>query len=453
MHKRRTDGLILLLLGTIAFLAIGIVWSSRAVLIAGGDFKVVYYSARCLLQHGDPYSEKDVLTVYQGEGRESPEQTITSRQVMTRYFYPPTAFIVTLPFAFLGFGIGHILWIAISAGTLILGAILMWDVGSEFAPVLSGFLLGFLLMNSFWLFMMGNSSAIVVGLCVIAVWCFLRNRLVSVGVVCLALSLALKPNDSGLVWLFFLLAGGVYRKRALHTLAVLLILGVGPILWVTHQSPHWPHQMRANMSSFSGIGGITDPTATGKAGRYMDSVVELQSAVSILWPEPQAYNSITYLICGALLLIWAMASFRLKSSPRPAWLILAATAPLTMMPTYHMQHDAKLLMLAVPACALVWAERGAIGWAALLITSAGLVTNGDIFTAVRISLTRRFLVPQPSLPSELLTIILTRPGPLALLVMSGFYLWISLRRPVTNSAPLGPENTETNPAEPAPARA
>ena len=35
---------------------------------------------------------------------------------------------------------------------------------------------------------------------------------------CLAISLMLKPHDAGLVWLYFLLAGGIYRKRALQAL-------------------------------------------------------------------------------------------------------------------------------------------------------------------------------------------------------------------------------------------
>ena len=435
MKTRRTDGLILLVLGAVSFLVIGIAWS-RTALITMGDFKVVYYSARCLLQHGDPYSEKDVLGVYQGEGRESSEQTITSRRVMTRYFYPPTAFIVTVPFALLGFGAGHVLWIALSAGSLILAAILMWDLSAEFAPILSGAVLGFLLMNSFWLFMIGNSAAISVGLCVIAVWCFLRDRLALAGIICLALSLALKPNDSGLVWLFFLLAGGIFRKRALQTLAVLFALCLGPMLWITHQSPQWPREIRANMSSFSGIGAITDPAATGKAGNFMDSLVEMQSAVSILWPDPLTYNSITYVICGMLLMIWAFASLRSRSSPAQMWLLLAATASLSMLPTYHLQHDAKLLMLTVPACSVLWAERGAIGWLALLVTGAGVVANGDIFTAIRISLTHQFLVPQPNFPSEMLTVLLTRPAPLALLVMSIFYLWVCLRRSLVNGTPL-----------------
>ena len=50
------------------------------------------------------------------------------------------------------------------------------------------------------------------------------------GILCMAVSLAIKPHDSGLVWFYFLLAGGVYRKRALQTLAVTVLLALPAIL-------------------------------------------------------------------------------------------------------------------------------------------------------------------------------------------------------------------------------
>jgi hypothetical protein len=434
MTKNRRDGLVLLLLGAAVFLLVGLALK-RISPISSGDFKVVYYPARCLLQHGDPYLQGDVERVYQAEGRELPSESALNRQVMTQYFYPPTAFVVTLPFALLGYGPGHVLWMIVSAGSLILAAFLMFDLAAEFSPLFSGALLGFLLMNSFWLFMIGNSAAIVVSLCAIAVWCFLKERFVYAGILCFALSLALKPHDSGLVWLFFLLAGRICRKRALQTLLVLAVLCLPSMLWITHVAPHWIQEAHANMLAFTGPGAITDPAATGMAGRNMDSLVQLQSAVSIPWQNPRVYNSITYAICGALLLVWIFATMQLRPCPAKTRLALAAVAPLSMLPIYHLQHDAKLLMLTVPACAMLWAEGGRVGRLAVFITAAGVVINGDIFSFIRIMLTRHFLVPQPNLPSQILTVVLTRPAPLILLIMSVFYLWLYARLPVAVAAP------------------
>ncbi len=84
---------------------------------------------------------------------------------------------------------------------LILAALLMWNVASEHAPLISGVLIGFFLANSVGLLFQGNVAGIVVSLCMIAAWCFFRNKFVLVGVLCLATSLAIKPHDSGLVQL------------------------------------------------------------------------------------------------------------------------------------------------------------------------------------------------------------------------------------------------------------
>jgi len=421
LRRERHDGLILLLLGAVGFVLGGIAWQ-RISPIQMGDFKIVYYSARCLVQNGDPYNESAVLRVYRAEGREPAFESQVNREAITRYFYPPTAFVFTVPFAAMGFGTARTLWLVLSAGSLILAAILTWDLAAAFAPVLSGAMLGVLLVNSLWLFMIGNSAAIAVSFCIIAAWCFFRDRFALAGILCLAIGLAVKPNDAGLVWLFLLLAGGTLRKRALQTAAVVVVLSVPAVLWVGHAAPHWPQELKANMSSFTGVGGMADPAATGMAGRNMDSVVELQSAVSIFFSEPGAYNLITYGFCLPLVLVWAFLSLRMKAGRSRNWLALAAIAPLTMLPSYHLQHDAKLIMLCIPACAMLWARRGWIGWISMLITGAGIVINGDIFSGARVLLTRPFVVPKPNFTSRLTTILLTRQAPLILFAMAIFFL-------------------------------
>jgi hypothetical protein len=439
LKKRRSDGLILLMLGAIAFIVIGSAWRHVSP-IEMGDFKVVYYSARCLLQHSDPYSQSDVLSVYQTEGRERSDEPVLDRQVKTRFFYPPTAFIFTLPFAFAGFVLGKLIWTMLLGASLIVAATLVWDIGADFAPLLSGTLSGFLLMNSFWLFMVGNAAGIAVSMCVIAVWCFYRDRFAWLGVICLALSLALKPNDSGLVWLFLLLAGSTYRKRAIQSVAVLAVLTLPIIVWVTHVSPHWPAELSANMSSFSVIGGIVDPAATGMAGRNMDSLVQLQSAVSIFCTSPHTYDLITYAICAPVVLVWAFVTLRDQTSDAGMWLSLATAAPLSMLPTYHFQHDAKLLLLTIPACSILWSKRGLLGRLSLIVTGAGILLNGDIFSAARILLTRGILVPQPTFASRLITMVLTRPAPLILLTMTVFYLGVYAKFAFSRNSPSGFEN-------------
>ena len=156
-------------------------------------------------------------------------------------------------------------------------------------------------------------------------------------------------------------------------------------------------------------------------------VVNLQSVVSVFRDDPRLYNSVSYLVCGALLLVWSVMTLRSRPTPARAWLALAAVSALTMLATYHRPYDAKLLLLTVPACAMLWAEGGPMGWLALLVNTAGFVLTGDIPLALLVSLTRSLHVDTAGLPGKMLTVVLARPAPLMLLAMSVFYL-IALQR-------------------------
>ena len=99
-----------------------------------------------------------------------------------------------------------------------------------------------------------------------------------------------------------------------------------------------------------------------------------------------------------------------------------------MLVTYHRPFDAKLLLLAVPACAMLWAEGGRIGRLALLVTTAGIVATADLPLISFLALTRNLHISRDGLSGQMLTVALARPVPLILLAMGIFYLWIYLQR-------------------------
>ena len=90
-----------------------------------------------------------------------------------------------------------------------------------------------------------------------------------------------------------------------------------------------------------------------------------------------------------------------------------------MLPFYHRMYDARLLLLAIPACALLFAERARLGRYALGITLAAIVLTGDIFWIVVFQLTHY---------SGPIATYGTIPAPLVLLATGIFYLWVYLRR-------------------------
>jgi len=226
MMERRLGLLLLLLSGEISFF-----YGFTVARTASGapDFRPAYYGARCLLQHHNPYKVSELEGVYRADGLDFPSDPV-QRQVATVNMYLPTGYLFIAPFALLPYGTALVIWLILLAGVFFLAAFLMWDVGRSFAPAVSLFLICIVLANSEVLFAGGNPSGIVVSLCVVAVWCFLRDRFVPAGILCMAVSLAIKPHDTGLIWLYLLLAGGVYRKRALQTLAVSVLLALPAIL-------------------------------------------------------------------------------------------------------------------------------------------------------------------------------------------------------------------------------
>jgi hypothetical protein len=420
MSRARLDGLYLLLLGAAVFSLMSVVLQAAAPMPVT-DFRALYYPSRCLLQHRDPYMQSEVLRLYRSEGGDRLSDTAETRQVATQDPYPPTAFTFTIPFAMLPWGLAKMLWTLLSMGSLVFASLLIWDLGADYAPILSGVLIGFLLANSEVLIITGNAAGIAISLCAVAVWCFFRERFVPAGILCLAASLALKPHDAAFVWLYLLLAGRVYRKRALQTLLATIALSLPGVLWVWLAAPHWMREMYFNLQAYTVQGGLNDPR---NASMGPEGIIDLQTILSFLRNDPRFYNLASYLICVPLLLVLAFVTLRSRPSPKRTWLALAAVAALTLLPVYHRQIDAKLLLLTVPACALLWAEGGRIGRLALLMTATGLVVTADLPWIVVFALIHSLRLSSAGLPWKIERVL---PVPPILLAVGVFYLWVYAR--------------------------
>jgi hypothetical protein len=187
-------------------------------------------------------------------------------------------------------------------------------------------------------------------------------------------------------------------------------------------------ELHSNLLAVSAHGGISDPGPTNATSRGPSIIIDLQSAVAVFRDDPRIYNSVSYLVCGALLLVWAIRTLRSRFSQTSAWFALAAVVPLAMLVTYHRVYDAKLLLLAVPACAMLWAGGGPIRWLALLATSAGIVFTADMPLTILRSFTDNLHISTPGIFGQIMSVVLTRPAQLILLAMGIFYLWIYLQR-------------------------
>jgi len=401
------------------------------------DFQAIYYGTRCLLEHHNPYSVTELEGVYHAENGESPPVTPEDRRLaterrgtVTMYVNLPMLFLFIAPLAKLQLATAQWVWLFLAGGGMAIAAFLIWDIGASYSRGVSLFLVCFLLANCELTFGTGNPAGIVVDLCVIAAWCLISERFVLAGIFCMAISLAIKPHDAGLVWLYFFLAGGVHRKRALQVLVVVAGLAVPAVLWVSYIAPHWMQDWHTNMAAISAPGGLNEPGPNSVAANALGRVISLQAVISVFRDDAHIYNLGTYLVCGALLLVWSVTTLRSRTSPERAYLALAAIVPLTILVTYHRIYDAKLLLLIAPASAMLWAAGGPIRWLSFLLNTVGVVLNADLPMVFHIKFFNSLHISTATLSGQLLTVFLDRQTSLILLAMSIFYLWVYVRHPI-----------------------
>jgi hypothetical protein len=436
MTKMRTMSVFLILLSSgISFISGYLL--DRASPGGTANYRAIYYGARCIIERNDPYRAETFLRVYTAESGEFPtapfKKQLFLRAVMVCVNLPTTLFLVA-PLALMPWGISHFLWLLLSGCSLTLAGLLAYDLAREYAPGLSLLLVVIMLGNSEVLFATGNTAGIAVGLCVIAVWCFVRERMEWAGVVCLAISLALKPHDSGLVWLYFLLAGGRLRKRSLQVLGITAVLVLPALLWVSSVAPHWSGELSGNLAATSARGDISDPGPTSISRKgSADIIIDLQSVVSVFRDDPRFYNLFVYAICGLGLLIIAARTLRVDATTENMWCGLASLAALTMLVSYHRPYDARLLLLAVPGCAFLWSQGGRTGRLGAILTTAAVIVTADIPLAILTLLTRKLEVAAMPVAEKVGTLLVTRPAPLLLMGVTILFSWAYTR---PSSAPL-----------------
>jgi hypothetical protein len=439
ISKARRDGLSLLFLGMTIVIFLLAYLLGPVSSTAMQDFRVVYNPARCMLRHCDPYQERQVQLVYQREGAARPSESEEDRQIVTRCIYPPSAFAFAIPFATLPWEIARRAWTLLSIGSLLCASFLVWDISAEYAPVLAGALAGLLLANSEVLIILGNPSGIVISLTVAAAWCFIRRRFVLAGVVCMAIGLAVKPQVPGLIWLYFLLASSrSHRRNAVRCLLTLAVLSLPVVLWVWSLSPNWINEWRSNLHLFTMRGAQADVGPATSAAHGAGAMICLQTVFSIFRDSPRFYDPAAWAVCTPLLVLWMWVTVQSDATEKQSLIGLAAIAPLSLLPVYHHMYDAKLLLLTIPGCSLLWKERGAFGRLAVVLTSTALILTGDLPSSFLFHVVDGWSFPRGSSWASLKLAIERVPVPLILLAAALLYLFVYLRG-IQSTAALRPE--------------
>lgn len=431
MMRRRWASLALLIAGGLILVWLGS-GVARSKPLGGLDFRALYEGAACLLHHHDPFDPATVRAYYRatGDAQLYPDWALYTLSLLN---YPPTIYPFTTPFALLPWQIAQMLWTGLTTMSLLAAALAMWKRAEKHAPLVAGCLVGFLLSNSEVILGGGNVAGFAVSFCVLGAWCWIEDRWAWLGVLLFAASLAMKPHDGGFIWLYFLVVGGRFRRRAGQTLALDVVLGLASMLWVWQVAPHWFGELRQVMAVYASHGGANDPGIVGNPTSlfrssakavYPGMVCDLQSIVAVFWDDPRFYNPFTYLFCAPFLAVWAITAVRSRSSIGGAYLAIAAVVPFTLLITYHRTTDTKLLLLTVPACALLWARGGKIGKLALMLTGLGILLTGDISLVILGMLESPPDWMHADWLHKIPMVFLYRPVPIILVAMGSFYVWV-----------------------------
>ena len=419
-EKARSDGFLLLCLGALTFVALGFLML-MARKDSGLDFRIAYSTARCLVEHRDPYNQDELLRTYQENGGTLPQDGIETLRSEGLYIYLPTVFVATLPLVIFPMTVAYVLWTTIAASGFLVAAWMMWDVGKEHAPLLTGAMLCCYLANSGSLISTGNAASIALSLGVIGAWSILRERWVIAGVVCMALSLAVKPHDSAFLWLGLVLCGGIFRKRALQSAALMVCATFPFVVWVWRIAPQWTREMGAHIAILSAHGAVSDPGPSTVLNRGTLALTNLQALFSLAWDNPRFYNAASYAICLAMVAIAISVTVRRRPAESARWMAMAFAAALTLLSVYHRQYDSKLLILTIPACALLCSQRGWLGKAALIVTALGLLLTSDLPWAFYLAGTSKMQFS--GIAERLHFLSLAVPVPCVVTLVALFYLY------------------------------
>lgn len=441
---QRIYGLCMVLFGCLFFAVRG--YHDQTLALQSFDFKPVYSSARCLLDGCDPYDSIQTEHEFLQHGGDASDLR-PFRPYNANY--PPSALFLVMPLTLLPFGPADALWLGIGILLFCGAAFCVADLCVGRRALIVQSVLAAFVVTSTMLIMLGQPAIMAISLVVIAAWCFLRARFAWLGVLAFAVSLTFKPHVGALIWLFFLLASRIgvgtpaadaavpvgparmFRRRALQTLVVTLVLMTPGILLAYHHpaSAHWPQELRTNLVQIAAHGNASDP---GPSNSEAQSITNLQALFSLMHDTPGFFNRAAYAVFVPLFLGWLYLVMRPLRNPYRLLpgdgglrvidardlLALAAAAALSFMPIYHRQYDTRLLLFMFPAVALLASTNRWRGYVALVLSAVATVVMSHQFVHVG-----PLLVHHVAHMPSVLWLMLFRPLPLTLLVLTCFFLY------------------------------
>lgn len=391
------------------------------------DFKAMYYTTLCLMKGYDPYSHSQIISFISSQNAISRRSPIELGQTLTYFDYLPTAFLILAPISFFSWKVAHLVWMGLTVISLFVSAALCWRFGASYSPKLALILAGIVLANCEGVLALGNPAGLVTGMLVIGSLCFIAGRFPIIGIICFSVSLSLKPHVAGMIWLYFLLRRGTSRKRALYSAGLALLIVILSVVWVSTVAPHWAQELRSNLQTIFAPGGENNPAPDSPARSSIAQVINIQALINSISDSTKIYSFMSLGFIGVLVCFWIWATLKSGSFVSNEWLALASMSAIAMLPIYHRLYDAKVIMLSIPACSILWMRRGIVGWMSLIFTGSTIALTADLPNILLSAFAKNPNIIANGWEGKIETVVLYHSATIALMVMGLFYLVVYVR--------------------------
>ncbi len=382
------------------------------------DFAPPYSGARCLLANCDPYDLPQIERVFAAAGG---LRSDVMNWANTPPVYPPSTLVELVPLSLLPYHAARSLWFVLSAAVFLGSFVALADfVRPRYRPGI--FLMGVFILFSNSLrfaFVAGQTTILAVGLIVFALWLFSRNKGSLPGILLLGLSMGLKPQVAGIVFLYMLLRPAL-RGSALKAGAIAVAVLLTGSIWLTHSpaSKNWRTNFSAQVQGTQQPGGVNDPSLQNlKSG----DLTNLQTVFAVFDDKPVFYNSLAYALGFGLMIIWGAGVLRAGHSQERTFFALAAITCIALLPVYHRNYDDIMLIVSFPALLYLLANHLQLRWIALFATA--LILLPMRFPELLINLEKNARVDSAIPSAAVRALLFLRLQPLLLSVLAIIYLY------------------------------
>ncbi|MBZ5612714.1 MAG: DUF2029 domain-containing protein [Acidobacteriia bacterium] len=341
------------------------------------DFSDPYVGA-WLWRHGkNPY---DVALV------NATARQLTHSSLVVVPIYPPTAYVLVVPFSFLPWGWADAAWVLLS---VIAVGITTWTLvrigesppGSDKTWFIATFVFAFASFHT--AIHVGNAAPIAIACCFLAVYLARQGHDAAAGIM-IALAAGLKPQLGLWIFVFYLL------RRRWRLVEVCLLGGVALIGTAVVRIPLSLTALVANyredLNYWFGPGGQNDFTTANPSRLHL---VNLQVVLYPLVHSAISANLLAHAIFILGMVVWAYVVFRggVRSEP----LAISSLLALSFLSVYHRVNDAGILTLALCWALgsvdqqLRWTRRAVLFLLLLLLVPGqGVLTRLQLYLALRV---------------------------------------------------------------------